>query len=319
MEKIGAGSFGSVLKKGNSVFKFAFSKSNIKLINNEWDIYRVIHGSAPSKLTERWIDGKKLLVKMKRLIKKMVQDMYGDWIEIVAIEMECAQCDLSDLYANFAPLSEKQCLFYVGSIGLGLSHLHQNKIIYRDLKLENVLVFNSGTIKLCDFGLSTFFKEKFPHGVNGTFNYIAPEAVDGVYDSRVDWFSLGVIAFFLLKGEYPFKCIDHNLDIKSIEYEIKNRKAYQSKSLFGATSDYKYLLAKLLKLKPERRIDSFTKFSQLYAFFQFDWESCLTNGPHAKIIPLMDGNPNVDYKLDVIKNKHKMSDYEHVYINRFFE
>ena len=85
-----------------------------------------------------------------------------------------------------------------------LKYMHDQNIIHRDLKLENVLLKekqNHYKIKLADFGLSTFSTniELFKHC--GTPGYIAPEVLqDKKYDTQADMFSVGVICFSLLSG-----------------------------------------------------------------------------------------------------------------------
>jgi serum/glucocorticoid-regulated kinase 2 len=97
--------------------------------------------------------------------------------------------------------------FYTGEIFLALEFLHGKKILYRDLKPENVLLDNDGHIRLCDFGLS---KEgiDLPNGTKtfcGTPEYIAPELLSGEeYSHPVDWWAFGVFLYELVVGIPPF-------------------------------------------------------------------------------------------------------------------
>jgi serine/threonine protein kinase len=75
--------------------------------------------------------------------------------------------------------SEQTAAFYAGEIFLALEFLHSKKILYRDLKPENVLLDHDGHVRLCDFGLA---KEgiDLPNGTKtfcGTPEYIAPEVL----------------------------------------------------------------------------------------------------------------------------------------------
>ncbi|XP_011150688.1 ribosomal protein S6 kinase alpha-5 [Harpegnathos saltator] len=108
---------------------------------------------------------------------------------------------------------ENEVRIYIGEVILALEHLHKLGIIYRDIKLENILLDREGHIVLTDFGLS---KEFLPHERNGnaraysfcgTIEYMAPEVVRGGmtgHDIAVDWWSVGVLTYELLTGSSPF-------------------------------------------------------------------------------------------------------------------
>ena len=87
--------------------------------------------------------------------------------------------------------------------------LIQNGIIYRDIKLENILLDGEGHIVLTDFGLSREFHPedtvRRATSFCGTIEYMAPEVVKGGgHDIAVDWWSLGVLTYELLTGASPF-------------------------------------------------------------------------------------------------------------------
>ncbi|XP_076681675.1 ribosomal protein S6 kinase alpha-5 isoform X2 [Andrena cerasifolii] len=109
--------------------------------------------------------------------------------------------------------TEDEVRIYIGEVILALEHLHKLGIIYRDIKLENILLDREGHIVLTDFGLS---KEFLPHERDsnaraysfcGTIEYMAPEVVRGGsagHDIAVDWWSVGVLTYELLTGASPF-------------------------------------------------------------------------------------------------------------------
>ena len=101
-------------------------------------------------------------------------------------------------------MDEETCKFYVLEIALGLSYLHSHGIIYRDLKLENVLLSATGHIKLCDFGLSCL-TDINRETVCGTMDYFSPEMINGIgYSNKIDVWNLGIILFEMITGNPPF-------------------------------------------------------------------------------------------------------------------
>ena len=99
--------------------------------------------------------------------------------------------------------SEDRVRFYAAEILLALNYIHSKGIVYRDLKLENLLLDASGHIKITDFGL---VKEGI--GFNdttstfcGTPEYLAPEILEEEnYGKNVDWWALGVVMYELMTG-----------------------------------------------------------------------------------------------------------------------
>jgi len=150
--------------------------------------------------------------------------------------------------------SENRTRFYGAQLLLALAHLHENKIIYRDLKLENVLMDHEGHIALTDFGLSKEgVDDVFEMQLStfcGTAEYIAPELLKGQkYGAAVDWWSFGVLLYEMMGFKTPFFDKNRKLMFYNI---INNEPQWQPHFSSTATSVLKGLLVKA----PQRRLGS---------------------------------------------------------------
>lgn len=117
---------------------------------------------------------------------------------------------------------ENRAAFYAAEVTLALQFLHRHGVIYRDLKLDNILLDQEGHCKLADFGMC---KEGILNGqltstFCGTPDYIAPEILQELeYGPSVDWWALGVLMYEMMAGQPPFEADNEDDLFESILHD----------------------------------------------------------------------------------------------------
>uniref|UniRef100_A0A8C9Y5B5 Protein kinase C n=1 Tax=Sander lucioperca TaxID=283035 RepID=A0A8C9Y5B5_SANLU len=117
---------------------------------------------------------------------------------------------------------EARSRFYAAEVTSALMFLHRHGVIYRDLKLDNILLDAEGHCKLADFGMC---KEGILDGVStttfcGTPDYIAPEILQELdYGPSVDWWALGVLMYEMMAGQPPFEADNEDDLFESILHD----------------------------------------------------------------------------------------------------
>jgi len=116
---------------------------------------------------------------------------------------------LSQVIEEKGKLNYKEAISIASQVASALSLAHKNQIVHRDVKPHNILITESGTAKLADFGIArAVSKESIAEGsdkIMGSVHYFSPEQARGSYvDERSDIYSLGIVLFEMLTGKVPF-------------------------------------------------------------------------------------------------------------------
>lgn len=186
--------------------------------------------------------------------------------------------ELYHLIKRLGVLSEPLVQFYSAQMVLALEYLHHCCIIHRDVKPENILICQSGFIKLGDFGFCKIIKSR-TWTLCGTPEYLAPEIIMSKgYSFPVDWWSLGVLIYEMTSGYPPFYSSD---PMKLYEKVLTG----QFKTPDVMTPSCKSLVKSMLEVDPTKRVGSLKAGVydiKAHKWFQeINWNSML----HQKMVP----------------------------------
>jgi len=121
----------------------------------------------------------------------------------------------------------ERAIFYAAQIACGLEDLHNEGIIYRDLKPENCLLDDKGNLRISDLGLAIRVNNDqagrgLTKGRVGTVGYMAPEVVKNErYGFGVDWWGLGCVIFELISGQGPFRQRREKVKREEVDRRVK--------------------------------------------------------------------------------------------------
>ncbi|CAH8849551.1 unnamed protein product [Trichobilharzia szidati] len=190
--------------------------------------------------------------------------------------------ELSKEISRLGHFGDVRAATYVYQLSKALSYCHQNDVIHRDVKPENILLGARGEVKIADFGSSVHLPASRRMTTFGTLNYLAPEMfnLECVHDHSVDIWSLGILTFEMLTGYLPFD---------GETFEEISKKIQTAVVIFPSTvnSDAKELINCMLrKLSSQRvslneienydwiKLNSEFSVSQCKAALQ-DWENSI--------------------------------------------
>ena len=176
------------------------------------------------------------------------------------------------LHIQRGQFGSKRAQFYAAEVCLALKYFHENGVIYRDLKLDNILLTLDGHIKIADYGLC---KEDMWYGSTtstfcGTPEFMAPEILlDKKYGRAVDWWAFGVLIYQMLLQQSPFRGEDEDEIYDAI---LADEPLYP----IHMPRDSVSILQKLLMREPELRLGSGPTDAQeimSHAFFRnINWD-----------------------------------------------
>lgn len=138
---------------------------------------------------------------------------FGDSLQYIVMEY-IEGVTLKEFISSTKGLNWKDAVHFTFQILRGLQHAHDKGIVHRDIKPQNIMLLEDGTVKIMDFGIARFPKDEriYLKKAVGSVHYISPEqAAGGVTDYKSDIYSVGIIMYEMLTGQLPFKGKDPKL------------------------------------------------------------------------------------------------------------
>ena len=141
-------------------------------------------------------------------IVKVYDVSYGDKLQYIVMEY-VEGITLKENIEQQGDISWKETVHFTTQILRALQHAHDKGIVHRDIKPQNIMLLENGTIKVTDFGIARFSRSEtrtMTDTAIGSVHYISPEQARGdITDDKSDIYSVGVVMYEMLTGQLPFQ------------------------------------------------------------------------------------------------------------------
>ena len=289
---LGSGSFGCVYEAKNVIFKNTVAMKVIKKDpNNQLDEQEI----------RNEID---ILTKLSHPNIVKIYEFYISNAHYYIITEFCKEGELFSYIKNKYTERQLAVLFY--QVFSGLWYLHDNKILHRDIKLENIMIskiekdYSTNEdlfwVKIIDFGTAKIFeKNKKEKDIVGSSYYIAPEVLKQNYNEKCDTWSVGVILYMMLVGRAPFDGKDDEeiiLKINSADYNSKEPR------LLKHSPEVRDLVSKLLQKDIDKRYSAKEALNHPW-FVKFGGRNLFSNFKREEIEPYINNLFNYSYNSKI--------------------
>ncbi len=287
--QLGTGNYGNVCLVRNKKNKFPYA---IKAISRNQINQEQLHENLELE--------RSILLKIDHpFIVKLVKSL-KDEKNIYFLMEYIKGKELFDVIRDIGLLSKIQTQFYGASLMLSVDYLHERKCIFRDIKPENVIVNQSGYIKLIDFGTSKEIIDR-TNTIIGTPHYMAPEVILGEgYSFQVDIWSIAICMYEFICGGVPFgesaeEPMDVYLAIINDQMNFPN---------FCKDNDFKLLMKQMLTKNPISRLSKISQVKNHVWFDGFSWDDLIELKMNPPYLPLLkqelEDNNNIPFQ-DYVK------------------
>ena len=174
--------------------------------------------------------------------------------------------DLRFHCSRYRKFSEEQTRFFIACMVHALSYVHENNVIHRDVKPENLILDDKGYVHLTDFGIAKENKGDNSSETSGTPGYMSPEVILGIGHSfSVDYYAIGVIGFEFMTGKRPYI----GKTRREIKEQMFKKQARINKNKLEKewSLDSMDFINRLIERKPELRLGSKSGIKELKDHF----------------------------------------------------
>ena len=221
--------------------------------------------------------------------------------------------------------NENQLKFFLACTMLGLDYLHQNQIIHKDIKPENLVFDSKGYLHITDLGISKIYHEDNRKENSGTPGYMAPEVLfNKNHDYSVDYFALGVIGYEIIIRKRPYL----GKDKKELRKDVISKQAKLKEDDIKTQGWSKLCLDfinNLIQRKPEKRLgkNGIKELKDHPWFEKFNWNDLLNQKIEPYWKPPFEENYYHDYENEDEIGKETELCYEEIKnrdeYNKYFE
>lgn len=270
-------------------------------------------------LKSEYVEDEKFLKKFQTeaqaiasLIHPNIVNIYdvGEEGGVSYIVMELAEgMTLKEYIKRKGHLSAKESVDISLQIASAISHAHKHHIIHRDIKPQNILISETGTIKVTDFGIAKAANSNTVTSTAtaiGSVHYISPEQAKGRFcDEKSDIYSLGITMYEMVTGQVPF---DHENGVTIALMHLQNEITPPSELMEDLPDSLEKIILKCTMKKPEERYQTADELSEdLKLVFQD------TSGDYVGFAPMVDDSPTI--MVDQEELNHQMSEQENAYLD----
>ena len=289
---LGNGSFGSVYEAKNTIFGNTVAM-------------KVIKKDKENEVDEQEIRNE--IDILKKLSHPNIVKIYEFFISENHYYIITEYCKEGELFSYIKnKYSERQLAVLFYQVFSGLCYLHENKILHRDIKLENIMISEKEKdnstgeelfwVKIIDFGTAKLFeKNKKEKEVVGSSYYIAPEVLKQNYNEKCDTWSVGVILYMTLVGRAPFDGKDDEEIINKISSVDYNK---DEPRLVKHSPEVRDLVSKLLEKDIEKRYSAKEALDHPW-FVKFGGRALFSNFDEEEIKPYIDNLLNYSFNSKI--------------------
>ena len=191
-----------------------------------------------------------ILKKIRHAHVIRLLEVFEDKTNMLIVMEYAAGGDLLKYVRTKGPLPETEARGIFRQVVYGMGHVHSRSVLHRDIKLDNILLDQDHSVKICDFGVSKIMKKKdVVKEQCGTPAYIAPEVItgEGYTGFYIDHWSLGILLYAMLSANVPFRA-------KNMQELLKVIKETPVSFPVKMPEQARDLINSLLRINPKERL-----------------------------------------------------------------